>query len=281
MNRWIGASGQVRSVLDNRGRDALGGERSGSIRVRACPRNDSRAARGVLTLHRAHASAPHRHAVHDARWHGDAAIRSARAPLTDDFGAVARTLRVAHSVEPGIVGGTGRGQLGPTKTGRMRRVDLTPRLVAALSGLQVEGEAEALAADAQPVAVDFSGDTSDGTRAHELQARRADDARGRAPRRAAAVHALRLSPYLCESAARGDAPPTYVAAQLGDSVATVLRFYARWIPGGDTRWTDRLAAIRGEAPAGARRKRSVGRPLAPMWHRFQKVPRQERRNCAE
>jgi len=178
----------------------------------------------------------------------------------EDFDSVARMMRVAHSVEPGTVGGTGRGQLGPTKTGRMRRVDLTPRLIAALSGLQAEGEAEALAADTNPSPWIFPAThpTEHGLTNYKHVARTMRAVVHRAGLPQFTPYDFRHT-YASQQLAAG-APPTYVAAQLGDSVATVLRFYARWIPGGDTRWTDRLAAIRAEASARVRRETTVGRP---------------------
>jgi integrase len=60
----------------------------------------------------------------------------------EDFDANARTLAIERAVS--------HGEVGPTKTDEIRTVDLTPRLAAALVGLQVEAEKEALLGGVDP-----------------------------------------------------------------------------------------------------------------------------------
>src|SRR5919106_548758 len=157
----------------------------------------------------------------------------------EDFDANARTLAIERAVS--------HGEVGPTKTDEIRTVDLTPRLAAALVGLQVEAEKEALLGGVEPCPWIFPSST--GTPLDPSAVAKTF----RGVLSAAGLPRFRLydlrHTFATHLLAQG-APITYVAAQLGHAKpTTTLTFYAHWIPSGDKRFIDRLEAIRSAAKA--------------------------------
>lgn len=147
-----------------------------------------------------------------------------------------------------VTKGVAMGATGPTKTGRARRVDMTPAVADALRRLRSDKAARALA--------DGTGEASDmvfsnGAGGH-LDESRVRKAFVRAMRKAGLsghrLYDLRHS--YATSLLKTGAPITYVAAQLGHANAsTTLRWYARWLPDSNRRYADALDGKAGEAQA--------------------------------
>ena len=145
-----------------------------------------------------------------------------------------------------------------TKAGEARVVDLTSRMVEALSRWQAAVEAEALTAedeaDLEPSPWVFPSEAS--TPLDEARVAK----RFWALLAAAKLPRFRLydlrNTFATHLLAEG-APITYVAAHLGHAKpTTTLAFYAHWLPRGDKGLIDRLEAVRCRALAQGGRKKS-------------------------
>jgi integrase len=129
-----------------------------------------------------------------------------------------------------------------TKTGQVRTVELTPRLVAMLNRWQLEREAEALQSGTPLPPWIFPSPTGEaqdqiavGKRFQRLLVR------AKLPRHV--LYDLRHS-YATHSLANG-APITWVAAQMGHSnPSTTLAFYAHWLPRAERVWARKLEQMR-------------------------------------
>ncbi len=180
---------------------------------------------------------------------------------------MSQTVRVERAV-------TNSGRIKTTKTGEARTVDLSPRLVGALTALQVELEAEALLAGRdgidQWVFADRTGQPFRPQQLGRLFGRLAVAAE--LPR--FVLYDLRHT-YASHLIASG-ADIAYVARQLGHaSIATTLAYYAHWFPKGDRRHVERLEQIRAAARAKQVPTAAVALPLVETermnddsWHRF-------------
>ena len=183
-----------------------------------------------------------------------------------DVDAVAKTLRVERAV-------TNSGRIKSTKTGEARTVDLTPRLVGALTALQAELEAEALLAGRNGIEpwvfADRTGQPLRPQRVGRLFDRIVQPAG--VPR--FVLYDLRHT-YASHLIAQG-ADPGYVARQMGhSSMVTTLSFYGHWFPKTDRRHVERMEEVRAaavdEAPVV---HDDAGLPLdaevnEDSWHRF-------------
>jgi integrase len=169
----------------------------------------------------------------------DAGLRpgEALALRWEDFDEAERTLSIERAVSDG--------EVKATKSEARRLLDLTTRLTEALSQWQSAGELDALTRDTTPSPWIFP--TGTGTLLEVV----AVGKWFREVLRTAKLPAFRLydlrHSYATHLLAEG-APITYVTAQLGHArPTTTLAHYAHWIPRGDKRWVDRLAARRAEA----------------------------------
>jgi integrase len=153
----------------------------------------------------------------------------------------------------------------PTKTYTRRRVELTPRLLTALEDWQAAREAEALAANREPVPWLFTDPAGRPlTIKHvawrfQFLCRRAGLPRFR-------LYDLRHS-YATHLLAES-APITYVATQMGHSKpTTTLGFYAHWLPTPERVWAGRLQALRQglsvHGPVGNQSRRESRRASRP------------------
>jgi len=171
----------------------------------------------------------------------DAGLRPGEACAVQwsDFDTISRTLRIERAV-------TDTGRIKEIKTGEAREIDLSPRLVAALSSLQAELEAEAILAGKDGI-----GPWIFATRA------------GTPPRphrvaktfqkvlRAAGLPHFRLydlrhtyASHLIEQ--RADI--AYVAQMMGHSkMTTTLLFYGHWFKKGDRRHVEQMERVRAAA----------------------------------
>ena len=156
-----------------------------------------------------------------------------------DVDAIGKTLRVERAV-------TNAGRIKTTKTGEARTVDLTPRLVGALTALQTELEAEALLAGRngiEPwVVADLTG--------RPLRPQRVGRVFHRIVQAAGlprfVLYDLRHT-YASHLIAQG-ADPGYVARQMGHrSMVTTLSFYGHWFPKSDRRYVERMEEVRAAA----------------------------------
>lgn len=156
-----------------------------------------------------------------------------------DLDLAGRTLHVARAVSCG--------EVKATKTEETRIVDLTGRVAAALSDLQVHAEADALAAGRDAGAWVFPSAAGAPLEAKAVARRfRALLARAGLPH--FRLYDLRHT-YATDLLAEG-APLTYVAAQLGHAKpTTTLAFYAHWLPRGDQKYIDALERARTATPA--------------------------------
>jgi len=160
----------------------------------------------------------------------------------DDVGFKGRELRVERSLDA-------MGRVVPTKTGRVRRVDMSVGLAVTLQRLRSGRTAETLKRgwpETPPwVFCSEAGtplDLSNVTKAWRRVLRHA-----RLP--GFRLYDLRHA-FATELLAQG-APITYVAAQLGHTKpTTTLQWYAHWLPRGDKHWVDGLddtsAKVRGD-----------------------------------
>jgi integrase len=167
--------------------------------------------------------------------YADTGVRPGEAPPLrwPDFDPAARTLTVERAVSDGVVGAT--------KTDERRVIDLTPRLVDALNTLQAQRESEAILAgdDPSPLIFPSSANTPLDPSAIAKIFRSVLRGAGVPRHRLYDLRHTFASQLLAENA-----PPLYVAAQMGDRIETVFRHYAAWVPRGDSQWAVRLAASR-------------------------------------
>jgi integrase len=131
------------------------------------------------------------------------------------------------------------GEIGPTKTGNIRRVDMSRELASVLRGLRSHREQESLRR-AWSVIPEWVFINRYGMLIDENQPRRVF---ARVLKRAGlaghTVYDLRHT-FATLHLAKGH-PITYVSAQLGHSdPSTTLRWYAHWLPSQDKRFADSL-----------------------------------------
>ena len=135
--------------------------------------------------------------------------------------------------------GFSAGLLGPTKTGKSRRVDMSQELATVLRGLQahrmVDCQRRGLNDAAKWVFVDRFGEPIDENRPRKVFA----TVLQRAGIAGHTVYDLRHT-FATLHLAKGH-PITYVSAQLGHAnPSTTLKWYAHWLPTSDKRFADSL-----------------------------------------
>ncbi len=175
-----------------------------------------------------------------------------------DIDEASGTVTVRRSVE-------NSGRVKVPKTGRLRKVDVSRRLLVALDGLHAQAEADALAAAREPSPWCFPTRAGTPTRPDWLGKTFATTAHRAGLPRDFTAYSLRhtYASHLIAAAA----PITYVSAQLGHkSTTTTLAFYAHLFPNNDRRFAEQLEAVRlAAAPALAP---AVENPAAAPWPRF-------------
>jgi len=163
-----------------------------------------------------------------------------------DLDVSRRTLRIERAVE-------NSGRIKGTKTHRARTVDCSARLVAALRDRQEMAEADALMTGQEPSPWCFPVGSDRTIRPPQVNKVFAKLAKRAGLPRDFTPYSLRHT-YASHLIA-ANAPPTYIAAQLGHSkVTTTLDHYAHLFENDNARYVEQLATTRGG--------------LGPEWHRF-------------